>query len=239
MLKSTRFHIFIIAILTSTVLSSCFRSEDPGPLINGEREFSVVDFDRLEMGSAFNLTVAQGDFFRIHTRGDRRNLDDLAVYKDGSTLVVKFKSNNNHRHTTYITITMPALRSANFSGASISTVSGFSGGSEFDLYLSGASVSQMDVLSEQMDLVVSGASNLTLLGEGTELGADVSGASVVNTFNWIADQVTVTVSGSSQAKVYATSELDASASGASMVYYRGNPSVKSSVSGSSAVVKDY
>jgi Putative auto-transporter adhesin, head GIN domain len=237
MRRLTRFYFVLSAILVFGMLSSCYR-KDPGPQWDGERDFSIVDFDRLEMGSAFNITVNQADFFSIHTRGDSRNLDDLEVFKDGGTLVMRFDSNRSRHHTTYVSITMPALLSANFSGASTSTIAGFSGQDEFDFYLSGASIAQLDVSSQRANLVVSGASNLTLLGEGSELRVDLSGASILNSYNWSAEQVNLTASGASQAKVFAQDQLDAKASGASMVYYRGNPSLTLDVSGSSVVVKD-
>src|ERR1044071_5862185 len=99
----------VLIILSAAVLTSCYETEDPGPIQETEKEFSEVDFDRLEMGDAFNITVEQGEFFKISARGDRRNIDDLSVKKVGSTLIIRFDDNRNRRHDTYITITMPEL----------------------------------------------------------------------------------------------------------------------------------
>lgn len=229
----------LMFISQSFLLSSCFDDEDPGPLQSDERNYSIVDFDRLEIGSAMIITVEQGDFFSIHVKGDRRNLNDLEVFRDGNTLVARFDEQGNRSHDTYITITMPSLRSANFSGASNSKVSGFILDDEdFGLYLSGASVSQLSGDFKEMDLVISGASTLTLTGTGNDVEVELSGASNLNAFGYNVDVAKINASGASHAKVLVNSSLDAEASGGSVISYRGNPTVLSNTSGGSSVVKD-
>jgi hypothetical protein len=110
------------------------------------------------------------------------------------------------------------LHEVNFSGASNSVVTGFTHDGVFKISLSGASVSQLDLVGEVTDLSLSGASTLTLTGSSTELSAGVSGASVLRAFNFPVVNVV--------------------ASGASSVLYRGSPAVTSNVSGGSSVHQD-
>ena len=224
--------------LSAFLLTSCFNDEDPGPLQSDEKTFSIVDFDRLEMGSALIIHVDQGDFFTIHAKGDSRNLNDLEVFKDGNTLVIRFDEQANRSHETHITITMPVLRSANFSGASNSKISGFTLDDSFGLYLSGASICQLSSEFKELDVVLSGASILTATGTGLALKVELSGASVLDAFNYDVDEVEIEASGASQAKVYANNLLNADASGASVISYRGDPSVYSNTSGGSSVIED-
>jgi hypothetical protein len=88
-----------LAITVFSILSSCC-SEDPGPYKRLAKIMLLSDFDRLEMGSAFNIDVEQGNAFRVSVKGDRRNIDDLNVYKNGSTLVVEFDDDGNRHHDT-------------------------------------------------------------------------------------------------------------------------------------------
>src|SRR5690348_6443819 len=96
----------IVAMATS--LTSCY-TEDPGPLQQSEKNFDLTDFDRLEMGDAFVVRVEQGNFYTVSARGDERNLDDLVVKKEGSTLIIRFDDNHNRNHQTFIDITMPSI----------------------------------------------------------------------------------------------------------------------------------
>lgn len=227
-----------VAIAAIILVSSCTDVDDPGPLQEDERNYTITDFDRLEMGNAFIIKVRQGEFFDINVCGDRRNLDDLDVFKEGSTLVIRFDDNGGRHHDTHVTITMPLLEAVNFSGATNSTVTGFELDDSFRIQLSGASVCQVSGEFENTNVLLSGASNLTLTGYGNSLNAEVSGASDLQAFHYGVAEADIEVSGSSRAKISVSDDLKAEASGSSIIYYRGEPSVSMNTSGSSSVVKD-
>ena len=228
----------VLSFVAATVALSSCEVEDPGPLQRKQKEFTIIDFDRLEMGSSFHIEVEQANTFSINVEGDRRNIDDLDVYKRGSTLIIEFDENADRKHDTYITITMPRLQSANFSGASVSTVKGFESDGTLDFYISGASIAQLDAGYRVVNAVVSGASSLMMHGLGDELNAEVTGASVLSAFDYPVRQASVTASGSSSGKLTVTDALEATASGSSSILYRGNPVVTADASGSSTVQKD-
>jgi hypothetical protein len=237
-----KFHLRIaslLILLSSLTLTSCYlETEDPGPVQTTETEFVIEDFNRLEMGSAFNVHVEQGDHFEVRARGDRRNIDDLDVRKEGNTLVISFDNYHNRNHTTYIDITMPTVVAVNFSGASESKISGFEDIESLDVYLSGASVGQVDANVKHVDIVLSGASHLSMFGSGENMIADVSGASILKNYNFPVDIARVNVSGASGANVTVNTSLKVIANGASIVRFRGNPTVTSDVSGASSVRQD-
>lgn len=238
MAKSWKISGTVICLICGVFFSSCDVREDPGPIQRAEETYAFVDFDRLEIGDALVIKVEQSNFFSISAKGDRRNLNDLDVYKDGSTLVIRFDESGERKHETQITITMPSLKAVNFSGASYSTIKGFAGDDKFSFVLSGASVSQADISATEVDAVISGASNLTLKGTADELNVQVSGASELNAFTFDANDVEVEASGASKVRILANEALKATATGASLVLYRGNPSVTSTSSGASSVVAD-
>ena len=227
--------LFSLSVLA--ILSSC-ETEDPGPLQQAEKDFSIVDFDRLEMGSALHIRVEEAPTYEIHASGDRRNVDDLEVFKSGNTLMIRFNDNSNRVHETYITITMPRLRSANFSGASDSQVSGFESDEELDFSLSGASICQLHAGYREVNVVLTGASTLYMTGLGDQIHGEISGASVLHAYDFPVREADVDISGASRGKITVTDELHAVATGASSLLYRGNPSVTSTVSGESSVRKD-
>ena len=234
----THFKILSIAGLALPLLLSSCVVEDPGPIQYTERTYPISDFDRLDMGSAFQIEVVQGSTFGVKATGDLRNIDDLDVFRSGSTLIVQYSRNATRRHETRIFITMPDLKEANFSGASKSLVEGFNGNNELKFTLSGASFAQLSADHSSLHLDVSGASKLVLNGEGESLWAMVTGASELAGFDYPVSEARIEASGASVGKVTVSTELEAIASGASTVRYRGNPSVSSNVSGGSSVRKD-
>lgn len=227
----------ISLVSVAFVMSSCV-TEDPGPLQETEKEFAVIDFDRLEMGSGFEIDVRQSSTYRITVEGDRRNIDDLDVYKSGSTLIIKYEDNANRHHETKIRIEMPDLQGVNFNGGTESKIKDFESNQELDLNLSGGSVCQLEAGYRSVKGVISGASSVLMEGLGDEINIDVSGASSLIAFDYPVRTAKLNVSGASHAKVTVTDELHVTATGASALLYRGSPSLNSSVSGASTVQKD-
>ncbi|GAB3555159.1 head GIN domain-containing protein [Spirosoma fluminis] len=218
-------------------LTSCIR-EDVGPYQDGQQTYALTNFNRLDMGSAFTITVVPGTTFNIIANGDRRNLDDLDVYVRNSTLIAQYRNNRNRKYGTSFTITMPTLRGVSFSGASQSTIRGFSNLDQLDIELTGASKGNFDIEAARTTMRLSGASVLRVDGESETLQADLSGASNLDAFNYPAQRADVEASGASKASLSVGSSLVVNASGASVVRYRGNPTVQQHVSGASKVQPD-
>lgn len=236
-----RTHLFqlicTVFILIGSVSCGLHR-EDIGPYQDDKRTFGLTNFDRLDMGSAFIITVQAGTEFQIIAEGDRRNLDDLDVYTRNGTLYARYRNSRNRQYETSFTIIMPTLRGVSFSGASQSTIHGFDNLNELDIELTGASKGQFAIQAREVDLTLSGASNLQLNGEGLEMEADLSGASTLKAFSYPVKSANLDLSGASNASVSVSGTLDVEASGASNVRYRGTPSVRQRLSGASSVHTD-
>ncbi|NBP69280.1 MAG: DUF2807 domain-containing protein [Cytophagia bacterium] len=226
-----------IAFLAIT-LTACFDYEDEGPLQYQEERFNITDFERIEIGDAFIIRVTEGNYFSVEVRGDRRNLDDLEVYKSGNTLIVRYDEFENRKHETYVDIVMPSLSAALFSSATNSVITGFDDLESVTIGLSGASVAQIDMEAAQLNMNLSGASVVDLRGQVNSLQAEISGASSLKAFNMPSVNANLHVSGASVAKVSVSENLDAHVSGASTVIYRGNPIIHEDVSGGSSLQRD-
>jgi hypothetical protein len=133
---------------------------------------------------------------------------------------------------------MPNLAGLNFSGGTYSKVEGFESDQQLDVYLSGSSFCEMEAGYRKMNIILSGASKLNLEGLGDEMKAELSGASELMAFEYPVRAANVNVSGASHGRITVSDDLDAVASGASRLLYRGSPSVQSDASGASSVQKD-
>lgn len=226
-----------LAFLTS--LSACtFNFIDRGPYEEITQTYALSGFDQLSMGSAFTIDVQQGSRFRIDVRGNRSDLDDLDVYTRNGVLYARYRNSRSRRYTTYFTITMPTVRYVDFSGASKSTIRGFTNLRSFEISLSGASKSTVDLDAANLNVDLSGASTLDIGGLGSVMEGDVSGSSTLEAFDFFVNEAKLDVSGASRARVNVARNLDVTASGASLVRYRGNPSVRQTISGASSVQRD-
>jgi Putative auto-transporter adhesin, head GIN domain len=224
-------------VFCTLLLSSCLE-EDPGPRQSDSRTYAITDFDRIAAGDALIITIKQGNNFSIQADGDRRNLDDLMIYKTGSTLVVRYGHYEKRQYNTSINITLPVLFGGDFSSAVNANISGFTYVTQFDLSLSGASLAQLDIEAAEFNFALSGASQLRLNGKGQIINGTITGASLLSAFYFPSAQAKLIVSGASNGKVNVSQQLEVNASGASLVLYRGNPQVEVEVSGESVVKQE-
>ncbi len=220
-----------LIVLLSIITTNSFAQEL-------KRTFNLKDFDKLDMGSSFIISVTQANDYKIEVRGREQDVKDLiAKVSSANTLELRYPSNwsgwKNHKEV-FITITMPKLTGAEFSGASKSNVSGFSS-DNLAIEVSGASSATFNVNAKKLSLDCSGASGLKIIGDGQSMNAEISGASNINAFDFKVSSANVDASGASDAKVYVTSKIIASASGASSVRYKGGASVTSNTSGAGSV----
>jgi hypothetical protein len=91
--------------------------------------------------------------------------------------------------------------------------------------LSGANLTNLNLDVNELDLNVSGASNLILKGHVDKFTVDASGASHINAFSLNAEDVKVETSGVASTQITALKTIDINASGVSHLTYKGEAKV--------------
>jgi Putative auto-transporter adhesin, head GIN domain len=236
MRTNTRFLLLALTGLFTVSLLIAGRS-----VVLEDRTFTVSNFDRLDLGSAFTINVRQATGFSVRVSGRPEDIKDLEARVSGGTLKVENKDRNwwqnRNRQEVKVEITMPSLRGAEFSGASTVVVSGFRNQNQLDLDLSGASKLTMAIDADNLNLELSGASTARLSGRADQIKGEVSGASTVKAEELVSKTAQVEANGASTASFYVTTSMTAEASGASSIRYKGNASLTKQTSGASSVSK--
>lgn len=234
----------LISVLMFTVIifgiTSCgILQKSIDPKDEKIQSFNTKDFDRLEIGNAFQIKVIEASSFKIEAAGDKRDIDDLLVEERNGKLKICFRNNFRiRRYHMNINIEMPALKEVDFSGATVSSIKGFDNTTDMKIILSGASESTFLTSPKTYNVDLSGASTLDLEGKSQKIFAELSGASTLNAFSSETIEASLNLSGASNSKVNVAQQLKVKASGASKVRYRGDAKVDSNLSGSSKVVKE-
>ena len=196
-------------------------------------------FDRVEIGSAFEATVQQGETFAVVIRIDDNLEQDLHLNQVGQTLEVSLDPDRVFgigRATLEAEITMPTLAGVEARGASHVTLAGFDSPQTLRVVASGASSVAGEIQAGETSMEASGASSISLAGRAANLVLEVSGASSVDLESFPVTDLQAELSGASSAVVNAAGTLDVEASGASELSYLGNPTLGSvNTSGASTV----
>lgn len=156
----------------------------------------------------------------------------LKIYFDGD----KNWSWKNRKMRAYVSF--KTLEELTASGACDVQVAGTISGSSFSMTMSGASdfKGMVNVTSLKMEL--SGASDAKIGGTATTVNIESSGASDVKGYDLITDVCTAKASGASDINITVNKELNAHASGASDIFYKGNAVIKDMhSSGASSIEK--
>jgi len=185
------------------------------------------DFMALEVGSAFQVNIAQSDTYGVKITAGERIFDRIQVTKTGETLKIEVSPGIFFgRFDSKAEITMPMLSRLDLSGATKGTADGFTRTEQFAAKLSGASSLEMtDFELGDVNFELSGASHLIATGTGSDLVSDVSGASNLDLTNFHVNNVNVIVSGASHATINLDGRLDVNASGLSNLEYIGDPTL--------------
>jgi hypothetical protein len=224
------------------------------------RDFALAGFSGVQAAAAFSVQVSQADAYKVTVTADDNLWADLDVSVSGGSLHLQSKPGVSFRNTTLkAVVTMPALRSLDFSGAALGAVKGFKGDSQLTVRLSGAGTMNLDGITAgstafdisgagsvtgsattgDVKFTVSGAGRVTLSGSGTTASIEASGASRVTLDQFSLQKVSAVVSGASEARVNAQNISSADISGASHLYYIGSPTLgKINTTGGSSVSKE-
>jgi len=230
-------------ILSLFALSSCHSNATS----NNGVFYEVSGFNSLHVSNNIDVKVIVSNTFNVEINTSEENLDDLKVYVDGKTLVLKYGNNKNHSGT-QVTVSMPKLVNVSLSGSSTLTAEGtfiqnyndiniaLSGASEIyqlsmnaedvDIKASGSSKVNLEGKFEEVEVSLSGSSDCTLTGHSRSIEFSGSGASKLKAMEMESKEVEAQMSGATRCEVNATEELEVSASGGSHCIYKNNSPFK-------------
>lgn len=224
--------LFASLVLLGTCLAGCTGSFS-GLVATGSgrqvtRELDLADFDTVDVNSAFNVQIQQGEAFKITVTADDNFMPYVRAVKDGTTLKIDLDplfpgARSLKIGTLAAHVTMPDLRELRLNGASHGTIDGFT--RDLDVRLGGASWLKGSLAAGSLNVEASGASHGGLTGSAQELTVNGSGASHLELANLRAGNARVTLSGASSAQANVLGRLDYDLSGGSSLEYVGEPRI--------------
>lgn len=225
------------------LLSSCHylerhRIKGDGEVI--QQAHTVADFKGVEVSGAIEMYLTQDAVYSVKVETDKNLQQYIEVYKDGDILRVRTADNTNLDPTGKIKVyvSAPSYRKVGASGAcKVIAESKLSADGTMDIDLSGASEANLDIKAPNVSVDATGACSVTLKGETKNLSIDGSGSTNVRAFDLLSENADVEISGAGDVDVYASVKLDANATGASSIRYKGNATVSTDISGAGSVKK--
>ena len=234
MFKSKMFVLFLAVIL----LAGCGSIPISGSGNVVTQEEAITGFDTVEISYSFEVSISQGDTFRVVIRADDNLVEYLQVVKLGHTLQIGLEPGHPdiRSATLQAEVTMPELTGLDMSGSSHVTITGFKSAQALVVDASGSSHLQGDIEEDNVSFDLSGSPELILTVSAQNVMIEASGSSKVDLADFPVVDANVEARGKSQVTVNVSGRLDVDASNSAKVYYLGSPTLgKMDTSGSSSI----
>lgn len=190
------------------------------------QEAALADFNRLEVGFAFDVTVRQGEAYKVLASVDDNLADYLYLANEGGTLQIGLKPDFAYdipAATMRAEVIMPRLAGVTMTGSSHATLIDLEATTAFAAELSGSSALEGSLKSGVATFTLSGSTLARLSGAGERVTIDICGNSVIDLRSFQVEDAEVDASCNSTVLLNLAGKLIADASQYARVTYRGQP----------------
>lgn len=231
-----KFKLLLLATIASTLFFTSCEENNSEEI---EKTYDLSGFTEIDLGDALRIEISKGNTYEVKARGTVRDLNDLEIKVVNGKLTSRYEDFHNNRERTEITIQVPKLTYLRLHGATETKLKGFFSTTEnLKLVVDGASELDAEMEWKNLDLRVSGASEVNFEGVAQDVEAEISGTSHYFGSNLRTKNFQANVSGVSKARINVLQSLTGSVSGKSEIRYIGNPTtVQVDVSGGSELGK--
>ncbi len=202
----------------------------------------VGSFSAISISGGIDLYLSQGDEDAVAvSASDTKYRDKIRTEVEDGTLKIGFDNRNwkwnAGKMNMIVYVSFKSIKELSASGASNIIVPGQISGDELIVTLSGASDFRGTVRMSKLTVDQRGASDVTISGKVDHLDISAEGASDLKGYGLETKNCTVKASGASDIKITVQTELNARASGASSVLYKGSGVIKEMKSSGASSVK--
>lgn len=213
----------LLFLFTSILFVSCDSITGEGDIKKESRELGK--FDEIKNSGSIDVKIMVGDNYNVVVEDYENLLPHIVTEIENGVLDIHYENGINiSRSNTTVFVTVPTLKKITTSGSSDTEISGVlknTGGLEFSVAGSGSIKGAVDAPSVQ--LKISGSGEVNLKGSTQKMECKISGSGDFFGEDLKSEDCSITVSGSGNAKVFASVSLKAKVSGSGDITYGGNP----------------
>ena len=234
----------IVTLFMGLGIVGSYAQNEKNLVVDANAEVRTVNnFNGIEVSGAVDLFISQGnseavavsassDEIRARIKTEVKN-GILIIYFDGKGL--NWKIWNNNKMKAYVTY--KTLSKLEASGACNVKTTDAIHQSDLKIEMSGASDFNGEVSIVKLRLEASGASNISVRGKSDNTTVDASGACNIKAYDLKTDFCNIDASGASNVRITVNKELNATASGGSTIFYKGEGMIRDISSSGGASVK--
>ncbi len=234
--------ILLVLIGLTFMFNSCKKDEDkvtPSAKVT-KQEFSFSDYNILEVENAFevNVTFSENEE-KIEIQANENLHQYIDVGKNSNTLLISFQDNVEIEGNATLIANITTKEITGFYGTGAVTIilQNKLIADEVIVELIGACYFEGEMEVDKIDALLIGATELDIRGSTNSFYVIAEGASTIKNYDFVVKYLNLNLSGASYTYLTITEEMDIIASGASILYYKGDGIIKSQIlTGASQII---
>jgi hypothetical protein len=219
--------IFLITLVSLTLIASCINGQihktvrGNGDVVKKDR--NVESFDGIKVSSGVSVYLRQGDKESVTVEADENLHEYIITEVKGGVLHVYSDAIIRNAEKERVYVTMKEIHSLKTSSAGDIIGEAPIKCEDVEIGVSSAGDIKLEITAKKVEVDISSSGNVRLTGEAETLNADLSSAGDLEAYEFKVKEADVTVSSAGDAKVYASERINARASSAGDITYKGDP----------------
>jgi putative autotransporter adhesin-like protein len=235
--------ILFVAVASTLLFSSCREIFSKRMRGNGNvttQTRSAGQFNSVEVSGNINVYARQDSSASIRVEADENLQQYVETRTEGGVLVIRSQEGFNLKPSRQIKVYVSSgtFKSFEASGAcDLFSEGKITSSAPIDYDLSGSCDVTMDVNAPKISAELSGACTVKLSGQTKDFHIRGSGSTDIRSFDLLAENVDLDISGAGDAELYASVKISGTISGAAGVKYKGAAQTDIHTSGASSINK--
>ena len=207
---------------------------------NGEMTSSYIkigDISQIRLSADADVILVPDSIDSLKIEGESNIIDAYEFKESGRSLKIRtVPCILSHKNVT-ITVPVHLLESLTINGSGNIVSQSRLKAMDLQLGVNGSGDIDLDVEADNLTARINGSGDIKLRGSAKNQRINVNGSGDIEAEDFAAGKVSVTINGSGDCRVMATSELKVVVRGSGSVYYKGSPDITTEIKGSGSVEK--
>lgn len=189
----------------------------------GRETRALADFSAISVGEAIELTLVAGNKNEAVISAEYIDLEDVSTSVRGGKLKIELDGSRHRNVDVEIVLTYKAINAIHVSSAADVETKGPIKAATLDLSVSSAGSADLELDAGELDIDISSSGVLILSGKAISQRVEVSSAGQYRGYDLECEDSYARVSSAGSARLTASKKVDAKASSAGSIKYKGNP----------------
>lgn len=233
--------IFGIALVyTMLLVTSCFFNCEEGNRTLTHKSVKSSTIQSVKVSCDANVVlVADSSFSRdsIRVEAESNIIDLIRIDVRGESLRIESDRCYSSHIQPVIYIPVKNIEVLKVNGSGNITGRGKVKGSDVSLQVNGSGSIDLILETANLSSQINGSGDINLKGAAQKHKISVNGSGNLNTFDFVTGRTSITVNGSGDCRVTATTDLEVKVRGSGNVFYKGTPNINTNIAGSGSVSK--